>query len=78
MGEVRGRGLMAALEIVRDKKSKEPFPAAANVGLYLERRCQEHGVILRALGDVLTVAPPLIISGPGDLRGQSHNWCGAR
>ncbi len=64
VGEVRGCGLMAALEIVRDKKSKEPFPAAANVGLYLERRCQEHGVILRALGDVLTVAPPLIISVP--------------
>jgi 4-aminobutyrate---pyruvate transaminase len=62
VGEVRGCGLMAALEIVRDKKSKAPFPAAANIGLYLERRCQEHGAILRALGDALTLAPPLIIS----------------
>jgi 4-aminobutyrate--pyruvate transaminase len=62
VGEVRGCGLMGALEIVRHKATKEPFPAAANVGLYLERRCQEHGIILRALGDVLTVAPPLVIS----------------
>ena len=62
VGEVRGCGLMAAVELVRDKKTKEPFPAAANIGLYIERRCQEHGAILRALGDALTAAPPLVIS----------------
>lgn len=62
VGEVRGCGLMAAVEIVRDKKTKESFPAAANIGLYIERRCQEHGAILRSLGDALTAAPPLTIS----------------
>ena len=61
VGETRGLGLVAALEIVKDKATKQGFPPAANVGLVLERRCQEHGVILRALGDALTIAPPLIV-----------------
>jgi 4-aminobutyrate---pyruvate transaminase len=62
VGEIRGCGLMAGIELVRDKRTKEPFPQEANVGLYIERRCQAHGAILRSLGDVLTVAPPLVIS----------------
>jgi 4-aminobutyrate--pyruvate transaminase len=61
VGETRGLGLVGALEIVKDKATKESFPPAANIGLYIERRCQEHGVILRALGDALTIAPPLIV-----------------
>jgi 4-aminobutyrate---pyruvate transaminase len=61
VGEVRGIGLMGGLELVKDKAAKTPFPPELNVGLYIERRCQEHGTILRALGDTLTAAPPLII-----------------
>ena len=60
VGEVRGIGLVAGLELVRDKATREPFAPEHNIGLFIERRCQEHGVILRALGDTLTVAPPLI------------------
>jgi 4-aminobutyrate--pyruvate transaminase len=62
VGEVRGLGLVAGLELVRDKETKESFNSKAGVGLHIERFCQEHGVILRALGDTLTVAPPLVIS----------------
>jgi 4-aminobutyrate---pyruvate transaminase len=62
VGEVRGLGLVAGVELVRDKDRKESFDPLAGVGLFIERRCQEHGVILRALGDTLTVAPPLIVS----------------
>jgi 4-aminobutyrate--pyruvate transaminase len=62
VGEVRGIGLVGALELVRDKATKESFPPHDNVGLTAERFCQEEGVILRALGDSLTVAPPLIVS----------------
>ena len=64
VGEVRGLGLMGGLELVKDRATRTPFPAELNVGLYIERRCQEHGAILRALGDTLTVAPPLIIEPP--------------
>lgn len=62
VGEVRGLGLVAGLELVRDKAAKQSFDPQASVGLFIERRCQEHGVILRALGDTLTIAPPLIVS----------------
>ncbi len=62
VGEARGVGMMAALELVKNKKTKEPFAASDNIGLYIERRCQDHGVILRSLGDSLTAAPPLVIS----------------
>jgi 4-aminobutyrate--pyruvate transaminase len=61
VGEVRGIGLVAGLELVRDKASKTPFTPQQNIGLYIERLCQERGVILRSLGDTLTIAPPLII-----------------
>ena len=64
VGEVRGIGLMGGLELVKDKAAKTPFPPELNVGLFIERRCQEHGAILRALGDTLTAAPPLIIEPP--------------
>jgi 4-aminobutyrate---pyruvate transaminase len=62
VGEVRGLGLVAGLEFVRDKTTKASFDPKAGVGLHIERCCQEHGAILRALGDTLTVAPPLIVS----------------
>ncbi len=61
VGEVRGVGLVAGLELVRDKATRDSFASEQNIGLFIERRCQEHGVILRALGDTLTVAPPLIV-----------------
>jgi 4-aminobutyrate--pyruvate transaminase len=61
VGEARGTGLLGGWELVRDKGMKEPFPATMNVGMLVERACQRRGVILRALGDVLCVAPPLVI-----------------
>lgn len=62
VGEVRGIGLIAGVELVRDKPSKEPFPPAAGVGAYLAARCAEHGLIIRAIGDTLAFSPPLIIA----------------
>lgn len=60
VGDVRGLGYIGALELVRDSKNKQPFAPAANIGAFAEERCQAHGVILRALGDTIAVAPPLI------------------
>ncbi len=60
VGDARGIGYIGALELVRDKGAKEPFAPAANIGLFVERSCQSHGVILRALGDTIALAPPLI------------------
>ena len=60
VGEVRGIGLLAGIEIVRDKATMAPFAPNLEAGLNLERHAEATGVILRALGDTLTASPPLV------------------
>jgi len=63
VGEVRGVGLMAAVELVKDKATRENFDPAQGVGAYLVTRAQEHGAIIRSLsGDTIAFSPPLIIT----------------
>ncbi len=59
VGEVRQRGLMVGIEVVRDRASKEPFPDGWRVGHRVCRRCRELGMITRPLGDVVVFLPPL-------------------
>ena len=61
VGEVAGVGLVGVAELVADKATKRPFDPAAKVGAYLTGRAEEHGLILRALGDRVAFSPPLII-----------------
>ena len=60
VGEVRGIGLIGAIELVGDKETKAPFPAASGAGAFLSRRAHGHGVIIRPLGDIIAFCPPLI------------------
>ncbi len=62
IGEVAGVGLVAVAELVADGATGRPFDPAANVGAYLTARAEEHGLILRALGNRVAFSPPLIIS----------------
>lgn len=64
VGEVRGVGLMAALEFSADKATKTPFDPAKGVGPAVAAACLEGGLIARAMphGDILGFAPPLIVS----------------
>jgi 4-aminobutyrate--pyruvate transaminase len=62
VGEVRGIGLIGAIELVRDKATKAPFDPAQAVGPFLAKRAHQHGLILRALGDSIAFCPPLIIN----------------
>ena len=62
VGEVRGCGLIAAVELVGDKDSKAPYQATGTLGRYLAGRAQQHGLITRAMGDAIAFCPPLIIS----------------
>jgi 4-aminobutyrate--pyruvate transaminase len=62
VGEVRGIGLVGAIEMVADKENKTPFDVAAGIGAFLIRRAHHHGVILRAMGDSIAFCPPLIIT----------------
>ncbi len=63
VGDARGIGLIGAVELVRDKATKQAFDPQAGVGPHLVRRAQEHGVILRSMpGDIVAFCPPLIIT----------------
>ncbi len=62
VGEVRGVGLMAAVELVRNKSTGEPFDASSGVGAYFGQRSIQHGLIVRTIGDSICLAPPLIIT----------------
>jgi len=64
VGEVRGAGLMGAIELVKDKPSKTSFDQSSYVGHYCQERARENGLIIRAIGDSLAFCPPLIISKP--------------
>lgn len=62
IGEVRGQGLMIGVELVKDKKSKEPFTELAN---YLLSECLRKGLIILTSGTnghVLSFSPPFVIS----------------
>jgi 4-aminobutyrate--pyruvate transaminase len=60
-GEVRGIGLIGAVELVADKAAKTPFDPKANVGGFLAKRTQHHGLIIRPLVDTIAFCRPLII-----------------
>ncbi|OJW28914.1 MAG: aspartate aminotransferase family protein [Rhodospirillales bacterium 69-11] len=63
VGEVRGTGLIAAVEVVADKAAHKNFDPAAKVGARLTKLCEQHGVIARSVvNDALCFSPPLIIT----------------
>ena len=62
VGDTRGIGLVGACEIVKDKTSKAAFDAKLAVGAKCMQLCQEHGLIVRAIGDVIAMCPPFIVT----------------
>jgi adenosylmethionine-8-amino-7-oxononanoate aminotransferase len=62
VGDVRQKGLMVGIELVADKKTKKPFDPALKVGQRVVRETRKRGVILRPLGDVIVLMPPLSTS----------------
>ncbi len=64
VGEVRGVGLIAAVEIVADKATKAKFDPPGKVGLYLYNKAHERGLIIRNIIDSICFCPPMIITKP--------------
>src|SRR5690606_27445762 len=62
VGEVRGTGLIAAVELVADKESRRPFDPLGSVGAAVYERAHEHGLIVRGIQDSIAFCPPLIIT----------------
>ncbi len=59
IGDIRQKGLMAGIEIVADRKTRESFPPEKKIGQRVIRKMREKGIILRPLGDIVVLMPPL-------------------
>jgi len=62
VGSVRCRGLMGGVELVADKATKKAYPFEQRTGHKVIVEAPKQGVILRPLGDVIVLMPPLAIS----------------
>ncbi len=62
VGEVRQRGFMVGIELVADRESKEPFPVSDRTGHRVILAARRRGLIIRPLGDVIVLMPPLAIT----------------
>jgi len=62
VGNVRGLGLMAAVEVVEDKVTKRSYDPALGIGPKLARAMRERGVVTRVKGESVLFAPPLVIT----------------
>jgi len=66
VGDVRNKGLMAGVELVKDKSTKEPYPWEERMGWRVAHYARAKGVLIRPLGNVIVIMPPLSI-GPDNL-----------
>ncbi|MDF2395335.1 aminotransferase class III-fold pyridoxal phosphate-dependent enzyme [Pseudomonas sp. 3MA1] len=61
VGEVRGVGLLGAIELVKDKATRARYQGRG-VGMICRQFCFDNGLIMRAVGDTMIISPPLVIS----------------
>lgn len=61
VGEYRQIGMIGAIELVKDKKTKEPFDSEERVGYSIYKKALEKGVLLRPLGNIIYFMPPYIV-----------------
>jgi putrescine aminotransferase len=59
VGEVRNVGLMGAIELVKDKKTRKTFEPVGEVGTICRDHCFANGLVMRATKDTMMVSPPL-------------------
>jgi putrescine aminotransferase len=62
VGDTQTCGLMGAVQMVKDKASRTPFPSDCEVGMICRGHCFANGLVMRAVGDRMIVAPPLVIT----------------
>jgi adenosylmethionine-8-amino-7-oxononanoate aminotransferase len=61
VGEIRQRGFMVGIELVKNKKTKRPYQPKEKIGHRVVMEARKRGVIIRPLGDVIVLMPPLAI-----------------
>ena len=65
VGEVRGVGLIAGIELVRDKAAHARFGKPGVVGTVFRKNAEKHGLITRNIVDAIALCPPLVIDNSG-------------
>jgi adenosylmethionine-8-amino-7-oxononanoate aminotransferase len=64
VGDIRQRGFMAAIELVEDKRTRKPYPLEERVGHRVTMEARRRGLLLRPIGNVIILMPPLSTSLP--------------
>ena len=59
VGDIRQLGLIAGIELVRDRRTKEPYPLTERVGVKVADEARKRGLLIRPLGNVIVLMPPL-------------------
>ena len=59
VGNVRQCGLMAGIELVKNKETREPFPLSERMGYKVTAECRRHGLLIRPIGNIVVLVPPL-------------------
>lgn len=62
VGDIRQCGFMVGMKLVRDRRTRTPFPTREQVAMRVVREARQRGVIIRPLSDVLVLMPPLAIT----------------
>ncbi len=62
VGDVRQCGFLAGIELVEDRQSKQAYPVGERMGMRVALEARGHGLLIRPLGDVMVIMPPLILS----------------
>ncbi len=62
VGDIRQWGLMTGIELVRDRKGRIPYDPSTRIGMRVIEEARRHGVIIRPLGNVIILMPPLSVT----------------
>jgi adenosylmethionine-8-amino-7-oxononanoate aminotransferase len=62
VGNIRQKGFMVGIELVKDRLTKTPYLPVDKIGARVVMECRKNGLIIRPLGDVIVLMPPLSIS----------------
>ncbi len=62
IGDVRGKGMMVAVELVSDRETKAKFPKEARLAARLNEQFRKNGLIMRTDNEILSIAPPLCLT----------------
>jgi len=64
VGDIRQKGFMVGIELVKNRLTKEPYSLEEKIGIRVTGECRKRGLIIRPLGNVIVLMPPLSIAMP--------------